>query len=125
MYRVLDAEMLLRMLDTGGHSFADQTCCLHLELTDSFLPANSGTLAVELENGHLRSVERAAPTLKLKPEAIAIHLDVADFSSLVLGAVGFKTLYTYGLAKLSDPSALDQVDWLFHTEARPRCVTAF
>ena len=54
-----------------------------------------------------------------------IQLDVADFSSLVLGAVGFKTLHAYGLAKLSDPEALDQVDRLFHTEARPRCVTAF
>lgn len=125
MYRVLDTELLLRMLDNGGHPFGDQTCRLHLELTDSFLPANSGTLMVELENGHLRSVERAAHALNVGPEAIGIHLDVADFSSLVLGAVGFKTLYAYGLAKLSDPAALDQVDGLFHTEARPKCVTAF
>jgi predicted acetyltransferase len=125
MYRVLDTELLLRMLDSAGHSFADQTCRLHLELTDSLLPANSGTLMVELENGQLRSIERVEPTPQLQPETIAIHLDVADFSSLVLGAVRFKTLYAYGLARLSDPAALDQVDWLFHTEARPRCVTAF
>ena len=58
MYRVLDTELLLRMLTAEGHSFGDQTCRLHLEVTDSFLPANSGPVVVELEGGRVRTVER-------------------------------------------------------------------
>ena len=126
MYRVLDTELLLRMLSQEGHSFGGQTCRLYLEITDSFLPDNNGTVVVELEGGHIQAVARAEPHRHSSPETdLVIQLDVADFSSLMLGAVGFKTLYTYGLASLSDPEALDRVDRLFRTEARPRCVTAF
>ena len=61
----------------------------------------------------------------LVEKRISISLDIADFSSLVLGVVGFKTLYAYGLVHISDTSEVDLVHRLFQTAARPRCVTAF
>ncbi|PWT78617.1 MAG: GNAT family N-acetyltransferase [Chloroflexi bacterium] len=129
MYRVLDTVALLRFLDQSRYAFEDLTRCLYIEVADSFLPDNSGLVVAKFDHGRIQSVERAtsgsAPVPEPVEEPIRISVDIADFSSLVLGAVGFKTLYTYGLAKLSDPGELDRVHRLFQTPDKPRCVTAF
>jgi predicted acetyltransferase len=129
MYRVLDTAGLLRCLDQSGYTFEDQTCCLYIEVTDTFLPENAGLVVAQFEHGRILAVERevtgTTPGSGRAEKPIGISLDIADFSSLVLGVVGFKTLYAYGLAKLSDPGELDRVHRLFHTQAKPRCVTAF
>jgi predicted acetyltransferase len=129
MYRVLDTVALLRILDQSRYTLEDFTCCLHIEVADSFLPENSGLVVAKFDHGRIQSVERATSGSASVPEPveepISISLDIADFSSLVLGVVGFKTLYAYGLAKLSDPGELDRVHRLFQTPDKPRCVTAF
>jgi predicted acetyltransferase len=130
MYRVLDTVALLRILDQSGYTFEDQTCCLYITVADTFLPENSGLVVARFDHGHLQSVERVTTGSTVSgPDTvetpISISLDIADFSSLVLGAVGFKTLYAYGLAQLSNAGELDRVHRLFRTPARPRCVTAF
>ncbi|MGO8948152.1 MAG: enhanced intracellular survival protein Eis [Ktedonobacterales bacterium] len=128
MYRVLDVAQLFRRLANGGYSFDGQTCRLQVQLTDTFFPENSGISAIWFENGEIQSVEQRRPgdvQMSNLEKEITIQLDVSDFSSLILGAVGFKTLYRYGLAQLSDPHELDRVHRLFCTASSPRCVTAF
>jgi hypothetical protein len=129
MYRVLDTVAVLRFLDQSRYTFEDQSCCLYIEVADTFVPENSGLVVAQFDHGRIQSVERATTSTVPMPDTvekpISISLDIADFSSLVLGVVGFKTLYAYGLVKLSDPSALDLVHRLFQTPDRPRCVTAF
>ena len=56
---------------------------------------------------------------------VEIQLDVADFSSLLLGVIDFKHLYTYNQAEISDPAYLDTVQNLFYSQVKPICVTDF
>ncbi len=56
---------------------------------------------------------------------VAVALDVAEFSSLLMGAVGFRSLYDFGLATISDPAHIATVDRIFAADQKPICTTAF
>ncbi|HEX2916267.1 MAG TPA: GNAT family N-acetyltransferase [Chloroflexia bacterium] len=118
MYRVLDTRGFFRLL--SQHNFNGQSCKLKLTVRDSFFPANNGSLIVHFKEG----------LAELEPEdssayEVEIALDVAEFSSLVMGAVDFKQLYRYGLVTLSDPGYVSTLHRLFQTEERPVCTTPF
>jgi len=53
-----------------------------------------------------------------------MSLDVAEFSSLLMGAVDFQHLYAYNLAEISDPAAVPVVNRLF-AAPKPICLTDF
>jgi predicted acetyltransferase len=116
MYRVLDTAGAFRALD--AHNFGGQTCRLKVTLADSFFPRNAGSVAVHFEDGVAQVVEEANTEVE-------IRLDVAEFSSLLMGVVSFKSLHAHGLAAISDPSWLDTIDRLFLTSEKPMCLTAF
>ena len=117
MYRVLDVPRLFAVL--AKHDFGGQTCRVRLMLADSFLPENTGEYGLGFVNG------RFHPLHPTDPSDITIRLDVAEFSSLITGAIGFKQLYNYGLADISDPAWLEPVHRLFWTENKPLCLTSF
>lgn len=116
MYRVIDVPRLFEVL--GGHDFGGQSCRLRVELADSFLPENAGVYGVGVENGRFHPVDAATAD-------VSIALDVAEFSALVTGVVGFRQLVEYGLAAISDAQWLDVVHRLFHAAQPPRCLTSF
>jgi hypothetical protein len=72
---------------------------------------------LEVQNGEVRLANG------IQPE-VSIGLDVADFSSLVTGAVGFDRLVEYGLVTLSDYNFHDRLQRFF-SGPRPICLTAF
>ena len=116
MYRVVDTAAvfdLLRERDFGG-----QTCRLKLTVEDSFLPENAGSTRLCFEDGHLRVVDDG-------PHDVETRLDIAEFSSMLVGAVNFRKLYSYGLADLTDPEYVGTVDKLFAVETKPVCTTHF
>jgi len=116
MYRVTGVPRLFAAL--AGHDFSGVTCRLRITLADSFYPPNAGSTVVHFSGGR--------PTVIEKGEAeVEIRLDVAEFSSLVMGVVPFRRLYDYGLADLSDPAYLATVDRLFAVADPPRCTTPF
>ncbi len=116
MYRVVDAAGFFRL--AAKQSFGGQDCTLSLMLRDDFLPENAAPLVVAFRNG--------LPSIVSGVEAeVELHIDVAEFSSLVMGAVDFKTLERYGLATLSDERYRDIVQRLFATEEKPICSTRF
>ena len=51
-------------------------------------------------------------------------MDIADFSSLAMGAVDLKSLRKYGLVSLSDATYLNAVNRVFASD-RPICTTSF
>jgi hypothetical protein len=116
MYRVLDTRALFRILI--DHDFGNQTGRLKITIKDSFFPVNQGSTIVHFINGR--------PHLKkgIKPD-VEIILDVSDFSSLLMGVVGFKTLYSYRLAEISNPKYLEMVEEIFRTQAKPVSTTQF
>ncbi len=59
------------------------------------------------------------------PSDVEVRLDISEFSSLLMGSVGFRKLHTFGLAEISDDRYIDTVDRLFRVWEKPTCVTRF
>jgi len=116
MYRVMDLGWLFGALEKP--SFGDDRLNVKINLSDTFLPQNQGARVVRFEGGLGRVVDD-------EPAEVAISLDVAEFSSMVMGSAGFRNLHTYGLASISDPKFIDRIDHLFAYKQRPMCVTPF
>lgn len=118
MYRVLDVAGAFRAM--SDHDFGGQTCRLRVSVADSFLPENARAVDVALRDGQARVMEGGHSAVDVE-----LRLDVADFSSLLLGVVSFERLYRYGLAELSDVAWLDRVNRAFRADTKPMCITAF
>lgn len=116
MYRVVDVPGIFAAL--REHDFGGQTLRLKLTVRDSFIPENDGDVVVHFNNG--RSLVAGDGD-----SDVQISLDVAEFSSLLMGSVSFRSLYNYCLARIPDPSYVDAVDRLFRAERKPICLTAF
>jgi predicted acetyltransferase len=116
MYRAVDLRALFGAL--GAVDFGGQSCALKITLRDSFFGPNEGDVVVRFDSGR--------PSVRDGGDhEVAIALDVAEFSSLVMGVVSFKKLYSYGLAQISDPRYLDTMTRLFAVEDKPLCLTWF
>ncbi len=116
MYRVQNTQLLFEQL--GPQAFADVTLKLKITLRDSFLKTNEGSLVVAFDSGRASVVDDGAFDVE-------IGLDVAEFSSMFMGAVGFRSLHTYGLATISRPELVETVDRLFATTQRPQTLMSF
>jgi predicted acetyltransferase len=116
MYRVLHVPRAFQAL--REHNFGGQTCKLKITLKDSFLRENEGSTIVHFQDGK--------PTVKPRGEHEAeIRMEVAEFSSLLMGVVPFKSLLAYGLAGISKEKYADTVNRVFMTEAKPICRSDF
>lgn len=117
MYRVVDTAGVLRVL--ADHDFGGQTCKLKLTIEDTFLPENASSLIVHVNEGKL-AIQHEADDFDAE-----VKLDIADFSSLLVGAISFRTLVQYGLAEISDPGLVQTVHRMFLTDQKPVCVATF
>lgn len=115
MARVLDTPGIFRAL--AARDFNGQTCRLKLTVRDTFLPENDGSTWLVFEAGRATVAEAG-------PHDVALSLDVAELSSLLIGAVDFQHLYEYGLAEISDPAYVATLNRLF-AAPKPVCLTAF
>jgi predicted acetyltransferase len=116
MYRVIDLPGVFRALADQPMADADYT--LRLTLRDSFLPANDGSYLIGFR-------DRRPALLDGGPHDVAVEIDVAQCSSLLMGVVPFRRLHSYGLAEISDPSLIDTVDRTFRTPQPPICLSRF
>lgn len=116
MYRVVDVPGILERL--REHNFGGQSCRLDLVVEDTFLPENAGRTALQVEDGYLQP--DPCPTADVE-----VTLGIATCSTLLMGTVPFRRLYTYGLADISDPAYVDTVDALFAVRDKPVCTTPF
>jgi len=116
MYRVLDVRGIFSEL--SACDFGGVTCKLKITISDDFYESNDGSTIVHFYNGRVHAAEDESFD-------VAISLNVANFSSLLVGAVRFNSLYNYGLVKLSDPLYREKVDRLFSTDRYPRSDTFF
>jgi predicted acetyltransferase len=116
MYKVVDIPGMFHLL--GSRNFGDQTCGVKLTIRDSFQPENDGSVIVHFAGG--------LPTVKSEADGwdVQVTMDVAEFSSLLMGAVDFSSLHRYGLAVVSDEKRIATLDRLFRAP-KPVCLTAF
>jgi predicted acetyltransferase len=116
MYRVVDVPAFFAAL--GEHDFGGQTCRVELAIRDSFLPENDGSVVVQFRDGR-------AVVVGGDDADVRVALDIADFSSLVMGSIAFASLHRYGRATVSDATYLRILERLFRAERKPACMTAF
>jgi|GEM_PF-128717 len=117
MYRVLDMPGVFAHL--AEHDFGGQTASVEFTITDSFLPENEGRYVVRVDRGQAQIISAGGES------DVAVSLDVAEFSSLLMGSVTFSALHAYGLASVSDPATVPMLTRMFHADTPPRCVTDF
>ena len=116
MYRVVNVEGIFN--DLGCHNFGGLDMKLKITVKDSFLNKNDGSTVIVFEKG-LPGVS------KDRDFDVEIALDVSEFSSLITGAVDFKTLYDFGLADISNRENIDTVTRLFAYDKKPKCTIYF
>ena len=116
MYRVINTKLLFKLL--RNHKFNDQTCKLKINIKDSFFKPNDTSIILHIINGKIKSTEK-------KKYDVEIWLDVADFSSLIMGAVDFQSLYDYGLADISSARFINLVNNVFRVTQKPMSITQF
>ncbi len=116
MYRVIDARGIWEEL--AGHGFNGVSLKTKLTVRDSFLPENDGAVVVHFTDGKPVVVDGGGYDVE-------ITLDVAWFSSLIMGVVDFRKLWMMGLAGVSDEGYVDALDTLFHAQRRPVTIEEF
>lgn len=119
MYRVLDVKGLFETLSQRGHDFGGQTLRVLLTVHDTFLPENDGQITLDVQNGRVQVAANDGS------HDVELRLDIADLSSLVMGAVDLKSLVRLGVASLSDEAHLSAVHKMFRVDQKPMCLTAF
>jgi predicted acetyltransferase len=117
MYRVINVERLFELM--AERNFHGQSLRLGLTVTDTFLRANHGRRVIRFSKGRARIQKSTSPT------QVEVKIDNSDFSSLIMGAVKFRSLYDYGLVTTSNDRYLDRLSSLFTTASRPFCTTQF
>lgn len=116
MYRVTDIKLFFSALKE--HNFGGESIRLKLTIKDSFIPENQGSTIVYFNRGKADTAEDGEYDAE-------VTMDIAEFSSMAIGAARFKDLYNYGLADISNPAFTDTVNKLFAHEEKPKCTTAF
>jgi predicted acetyltransferase len=116
MYRILDVRTLIGAL--RDCTFGDLDATLRIDLGDAFVAPNAGSYAICFRGGRPELVDPALGS------DVDLAIGVADFSSLMLGAVRLRSLVAYGNAVLSQPRWLTRLDAAFDAEP-PHCLTRF
>jgi len=116
MYRVINMPLFFENMK--NHNFGGETLKLKINIEDSFLPANGGAHYVEFKNG------TALYKSRIKHD-VEIAMDIAEFSSMIIGVVDFKDLYRIGKADISDEKLLPKVNGIFHSDTKPMTLTQF
>lgn len=116
MYRILDVKRLFEALST--HNFNNQSCKLKLNIIDDFFKPNHGSIIIHFKEG-------ISAICHNEDYEAQVTLKVSDFSSMIMGAINFKTLVEYGLAQISDDEYIDIVNNIFAVDKKPMCITYF
>lgn len=117
MYRVIDAAMVFEQLHQ--HCFQQVSCTVRFKFHDSFTEYHNEPLIIQFNQGY--------PVILKQTDSydVTVTMDIAIFSSLLMGAVNVTSLYRYGKLHLSDLKYLMQLEQLFYTPIKPQCLTMF
>jgi len=117
MYRLINVDRFFGLL--SSHTFGDQNIKLKITIHDTFLAENSGSYIVHFQEGNPQMISAK------DDYDVEMTLDIARFSSLVMGAINLKKLYQYGLIEISEKSLLRSLDRLFKTDDPPFTIEPF
>jgi len=115
MYRILDLRRLMNDLSSGRFGKGAMRLCLNIE--DDMIEANNGKFTYQFENGSAVPSDAA-------PDA-TLSMNIADFSSLLMGAVSLDRLYELKLADIDRIEMLPQANDVFSYPVKPVSWTTF
>ncbi|MBN1682224.1 GNAT family N-acetyltransferase [Candidatus Bathyarchaeota archaeon] len=116
MYRVLNTHKLFQELN--DFNFNDVSLKLKLTVLDSFLPENNGSTIIQFINGK--------PNLSSDlGYDVEVRMKVEWFSSLIMGVISFKKLFTYNLLEISDEKYKETLNKLFYFKEKPVTLEEF
>ncbi|TFH18440.1 GNAT family N-acetyltransferase [Candidatus Bathyarchaeota archaeon] len=114
MYRILNKELFFTKLTQ--HSFNDESLRVRFNVSDSFVPENDGCITVHFVDGKPKIADGYD---------VEVSLNIEYLSSLLMGVIDFKKLWTYDLAQVSDEEYIDRLDRLFHVSKKPETIEEF
>ncbi|MCL2377802.1 MAG: GNAT family N-acetyltransferase [Defluviitaleaceae bacterium] len=116
MYRIIDVKAFFK--DIASCRFGSLNMTLQVNVKDSFVPDNNRPFILKFSDGLCKIMPYATPDAQL-------CIDIAEFSSLVMGTSNLVSLVKYGKAHLSDASWLDSLSRSFSLDEKPICLTYF
>ncbi len=114
MYKILDIYKAFEMIN--HRDFHSLDLRLNLAILDDYSEEIT-EYALEFKDGKYVG--------KSKDFDVTIKLKLSDFSSLFMGAISVKSLYSLGLLSISDLAYLDILDFGFYSPVKPICNTDF
>ncbi|MFX1283877.1 MAG: enhanced intracellular survival protein Eis [Promethearchaeota archaeon] len=111
MYRVINSSKFFNLL--SDHNFGNQSIKLKLTIIDSFIPENDSQLIIHFQKGRPKVIPVG------EDYNVELSIDIARFSSLVMGTIDLKKLYEYGLVQITNKTYLNSLNELFKTKESP------
>ncbi|WP_433742249.1 GNAT family N-acetyltransferase [Falsibacillus pallidus] len=118
MYRAVDPAVLINIIGMESNPAADFTCKLFIH--DSFYLTGEKEWILSNQNHILSLKENEGEEC-----GFTMEIDIADFSSMIMGAVSPAKLYQYGKLSISKPESIHHIQTVFSNLKRPVCMTAF
>jgi len=116
MYRIVNTQAFFKTLST--HDFNGQDLKLKINITDTLLQQNNGSLIIHFKQG----LPHIADNSDFEVE---ISLDISEFSSLVMGSVDFRSLERFGKVTISDQKYITKLNRLFAVDDKPITLLCF
>lgn len=119
-------DYMTRILDIPGYFKLENHCdgtvsrdfVLELQVRDSFLEANNGSFYLKVSGDHLEVCDRTTAD-------VTLYADIADLSSLVMGATPLKDFLAFGQMSISDKSYTADVQKAIGWHEKPKNYTYF
>ena len=116
MYRICNVEAFFA--DIQSSRFGNLSLTLKVNVNDSFIMENNRAFVLEFCDGQCKVGASASADVEL-------NIDIAEFSSLVMGCTNLKHLVRYGKAVLSNTAYLGVLSRSFSLDEKPVCLTYF
>ncbi len=117
MYRIINPIKFFNSLK-GKNFNVNKPITISFEISDLFMNNSKYKFTVTFDvNGH--------KIIKQNTKSCRISMDIAEFSSMIVGAIDLKTLYKYGLAVINDTSKMNELNNIFKIAEKPLCLTDF
>jgi predicted acetyltransferase len=114
MYKIVDLKKFFSMTD----NFGKENIVIRFVVEDNFSTQKNDPLTVDFRQGR--------PTIKSnQTHNVELRMGIAEFSSLVMGALSFNQAYSHGKVEISNSKYVAKIHQLFYGELKPQCLSWF
>nr|WP_281251614.1 sterol carrier protein domain-containing protein [Virgibacillus phasianinus] len=88
-------------------------------MEDDFFPRNSLPFILDIKEGRIVDIKEDGPA------DVELRMNIAEFSSLMMGVDNANSYLKWGLMEISDVSYIKVINSLFQTDSKPMITKAF